>query len=237
VASAVLLKAANGLAIARIKANWSSETGVSTIGKFLVIWDGLKCHRSRLVWDFVRQQQGRIWLEFLPAYAPELNPVEFGFGTLCRGISSEQEWRIKMTTELPPKAAGTVALNHILGSAVVLNWNALACGSTDCLVKIEYHIGSDGSLECLTLWARAREYWSLICDCSIHRGWSDGPRFSNGYHSHRLGRLLQSIMLNQNRFRHNRRPNSNGTLEIGSPTAEDTTCATARISEAFQRLA
>jgi len=67
VASAVLLKAANGLAIVRIKANWSSETGVSTIGKFLVIWEGLKCHRSRLVWDFVRQQQGRIWLEFLPA--------------------------------------------------------------------------------------------------------------------------------------------------------------------------
>ena len=81
VASAVLLKAANGLAIARIKANWSSETGVSTIGKFLVIWDGLKCHRSRLVWDFVRQQQGRIWLEFLPAYAPEVNPVEYLWGT------------------------------------------------------------------------------------------------------------------------------------------------------------
>ena len=77
----MLLKAANGLAIARIKANWSSETGVSTIGKFLVIWDGLKCHRSRLVWDFVRQQQGRIWLEFLPAYAPEVNPVEYLWGT------------------------------------------------------------------------------------------------------------------------------------------------------------
>ena len=50
-------------------------------GKLLVIWDGLKCHRSRLVWDFVRQQQGRIWLEFLPAYAPEVNPVEYLWGT------------------------------------------------------------------------------------------------------------------------------------------------------------
>jgi transposase len=27
--------------------------------------------------DFVRAQRGRIWLEFLPAYAPELNPVEY----------------------------------------------------------------------------------------------------------------------------------------------------------------
>src|SRR5215469_2710354 len=51
-------------------------------GKLLVIWDGLKCHRSRLVWDFVRQRQGRIWLEFLPAYAPELNPVEYLWGYL-----------------------------------------------------------------------------------------------------------------------------------------------------------
>lgn len=46
-------------------------------GKLLVIWDGLKSHRGRLVWDFVRQQRGTIWLEFLPAYAPELNPVEY----------------------------------------------------------------------------------------------------------------------------------------------------------------
>jgi len=142
-----------------------------------------------------------------------------------------------MTTELAPESGGTVALDHILSSAVVLSWDALACGSTNALVKIEYHIGSDGSLEYLRLWARAREYWSLICDCSINRGWSDGPRFSNGYHSPRLGRLLQSIMLNQHRFRHDRRPNSNGTLEIGPPTAADTTCATARVSEAFQRPA
>jgi transposase len=46
-------------------------------GKLLIIWDGLRSHRSRLVWEFVRQQRGRLWLEFLPAYAPELNPVEY----------------------------------------------------------------------------------------------------------------------------------------------------------------
>src|SRR5438552_14271035 len=42
-----------------------------------VTWDGLRSHRSRMVWDFVRQQHGCLWLEFLPAYAPELNPVEY----------------------------------------------------------------------------------------------------------------------------------------------------------------
>ena len=46
-------------------------------GKLLIVWDGLPGHRSRVVWEFVRQQRGRLWLEFLPAYAPELNPVEY----------------------------------------------------------------------------------------------------------------------------------------------------------------
>ncbi len=43
--------------------------------KFLVIWDRSKPHRSRLVKDFVAKQTGAIRIEYLPAYAPELNPV------------------------------------------------------------------------------------------------------------------------------------------------------------------
>jgi hypothetical protein len=46
-------------------------------GKLLIIWDDLPGHRSQAVWDFVKQQRGRLRLEFLPAYAPELNPVEY----------------------------------------------------------------------------------------------------------------------------------------------------------------
>jgi len=46
-------------------------------GKLLIVWDGLTRHRSRLTWDFIRQQRGRLWVEFLPGYAPELNPVEY----------------------------------------------------------------------------------------------------------------------------------------------------------------
>lgn len=49
-------------------------------GKLLVIWDGLRTHRSRLVKAFLAEQQGRLQLEFLPAYAPELNPVEYLWG-------------------------------------------------------------------------------------------------------------------------------------------------------------
>mgnify|MGYP001075549146 CR=1 FL=1 len=49
-------------------------------GKLLVIWDGLPAHRSRVVRDYVELLDGHIQLERLPAYAPELNPVEYLFG-------------------------------------------------------------------------------------------------------------------------------------------------------------
>ena len=49
-------------------------------GKVLVIWDGLRSHRSRLVNNFVTSTNSRLQLEFLPAYAPELNPVEYLWG-------------------------------------------------------------------------------------------------------------------------------------------------------------
>jgi transposase len=49
-------------------------------GKLLIIWDGLRSHRSRLVRRYVDSQEGRILLEYLPAYAPELNPVEYLWG-------------------------------------------------------------------------------------------------------------------------------------------------------------
>lgn len=45
--------------------------------KLLLVWDRLPAHRSRLVRDYVESQHGVIQLEFLPPYAPELNPVEY----------------------------------------------------------------------------------------------------------------------------------------------------------------
>lgn len=54
-----------------------------TIGRrLLVIWDGLAAHRSRLVRAYIETLRGAIQLERLPAYAPELNPVEYIWGYL-----------------------------------------------------------------------------------------------------------------------------------------------------------
>ena len=43
----------------------------------LIVWDRLPSHRSKLVWEFVEELRGWIHLEYLPPYAPELNPVEY----------------------------------------------------------------------------------------------------------------------------------------------------------------
>jgi hypothetical protein len=34
-------------------------------GKLLIVWDGLPGHRSCAVWEFIRQQHGQLWVEFL----------------------------------------------------------------------------------------------------------------------------------------------------------------------------
>ena len=125
--------------------------------------------------------------------------------------------------------------SDILNSAVVVNWNTLGLGSAVTGIRVEYHTGKEGSVESLKLWACRSEYWSLICDCSPHFGWSDGPRFANGYHSHQLGRLLQAIIMNQNLFGPDCGPNANGTLDIGIPTSQEITYATSQVSEAFSR--
>jgi transposase len=49
-------------------------------GKLLVVWDGLPAHRARLVTQFIAAQHGRLAVEQLPAYAPELNPAEYIWG-------------------------------------------------------------------------------------------------------------------------------------------------------------
>jgi len=51
-------------------------------GKLLIVWDGLPGPRSRAVGDFVQPQRGRLWLEFLPAYAPETEPGRVSVVTL-----------------------------------------------------------------------------------------------------------------------------------------------------------
>jgi transposase len=45
----------------------------------LVIWDGSPIHRRAAVREFVAGTRGRVWLEALPPYAPDLNPGEWAW--------------------------------------------------------------------------------------------------------------------------------------------------------------
>lgn len=50
----------------------------------LIVWDGLRAHRSRLVRDYLDSTQGHVQVAFLPPYAPDLNPVEYLWAWLKR---------------------------------------------------------------------------------------------------------------------------------------------------------
>jgi transposase len=46
--------------------------------RLLVIWDGSPIHRRAEVNQFVSETRGKVWLEALPGYAPDLNPWDEG---------------------------------------------------------------------------------------------------------------------------------------------------------------
>lgn len=50
--------------------------------KVTLIWDGLASHRSRAMTEFLTGCRAWLRAERLPAYAPELNPVEGLWGTV-----------------------------------------------------------------------------------------------------------------------------------------------------------
>ena len=69
-------------------------------GRILILWDGAAIHRSRLVRDCLAATHGRVIAERLPAYAPELNPVEYMWAHLkCHELANlitTQAWELSM---------------------------------------------------------------------------------------------------------------------------------------------
>jgi transposase len=69
------------------------------IGKqLLLVWDGLRPHTSRAVQAFLESLGGAVRVERLPAYAPELNPVEFLWGYLknhhLANLTPDSLWKL-----------------------------------------------------------------------------------------------------------------------------------------------
>ena len=66
--------------------------------RILIIWDGAAIHRSRLVSDYLASTKGRVRAERLPAYAPDLNPVEYMWAHLksheIANLITTQAWEL-----------------------------------------------------------------------------------------------------------------------------------------------
>jgi transposase len=65
--------------------NYNTDTLIQVLGelrgflggeKATLLWDGLPSHRSNAMRAWIRTQRSWLVVERLPAYAPELNPVE-----------------------------------------------------------------------------------------------------------------------------------------------------------------
>jgi len=46
-------------------------------GPLTIVWDRLAAHKSKMTYQFIASQSDRLQVEYLPGYAPELNPVEY----------------------------------------------------------------------------------------------------------------------------------------------------------------
>ena len=66
--------------------------------KLFVLWDGLPAHRSRLGADYLASTKGRVWVERLPGYAPELNPIEslwgYAKGNDLANFAPKELWKL-----------------------------------------------------------------------------------------------------------------------------------------------
>ena len=94
-------------------------------GKLLVIWDGAPIHRAQVVKTFLSDGGGqRLWLEQLPGYAPDLNPVEgiwhylkrVRLGNVCCRTLKEVRYEVRLATAiLRHKATVLANLPHHYG--------------------------------------------------------------------------------------------------------------------------
>ena len=87
-------------------------------GKLLVIWDGSPIHRAKVVKAFLAEGGAqRLWLEQLPGYAPDLNPVEgiwhslkrVRLGHVCSRTLQEVRYEVRLATAVLRHTSGVLA--------------------------------------------------------------------------------------------------------------------------------
>jgi hypothetical protein len=115
-------------------------------------------------------------------------------------------------------------LDKVLEFAVILAWEDLMKVTKPCSVRVEYQCAPGASLDYLRIWSdRGGGYQHQVCDCWT---WTSpahpsGVRFTNGYHSDRLGQTLDFIMKNQDQFTRRADACRDGLVLIYPPTEDE----------------
>ena len=126
-----------------------------------------------------------------------------------------------MTGTHEAKSLETMPLDHVLESAVVINWSDLVRGTIPGLIQVEYHVGEEQLVDNVRIWSStARGYWSLVCHCSIDPDLSCTLHFRNGYQVGNFGNLLLAVMKRQGEFAHKRVANANYLVQVGPPNVD-----------------
>jgi hypothetical protein len=130
-------------------------------------------------------------------------------------------------------------LERVLESAIVLSWADLMRGTPSGLIHIQYGFASDGTLDHLQIWSSiSRGQWLLACEywilpSTFHPA---GARFSNGYQSEGLAKILDSLMQHQTAFWLPADLGRQGLLQISTPTQEESTTAATSVNKAYDRI-
>ena len=104
-----------------------------------------------------------------------------------------------MKTTFVPASSEPMLLDHMLESAVVINWGDLVRSAIPGSIQLEYHVGDEQFIDSVWIWSStARGYWSLVCHCSsVDPDLSCTVNFGNGYQTGDFSDLLQAIMKRQ----------------------------------------
>jgi hypothetical protein len=142
-----------------------------------------------------------------------------------------------MTNILDGKKLMNIAMDQILASAVILNWNDLLRPTQRGLIQLEYVPGARRSY--LKVWQlTGKGEWSLICEYWTSHGavaTDDGIMFSNGYDSAGLAEMLKVIMQHWDRFTAPLTPGPS-SVQIKPPTEQETLEANGHMRQAYESL-
>jgi hypothetical protein len=145
-----------------------------------------------------------------------------------------------MTTTQTLPTVGSLQLDAVLANALVLSWSDLMPELTSGLIHVEYHVGAQGAVEYLKVWAApTRGQWDLVCEDFMRSSAScpGGLRFANGYQSEGLAKMLNQIMQHPEMFVLSTASGADRMIQVPPPTQEDRLAARGMTEDFSERLA